>query len=142
MSETTNEQLLRELSGSFPANEGLRARIIDSFPYPVVIFTPNHMLAAMNDAFQKAIGVPPGSPDPKSVHILQYKIKDSRMAEAVKQVFKGNSFSFDEVEEVFSMFSGVPHQEKPERDRFGTIVIFPIPEGDRKAAYGVIVFMP
>ena len=61
------------------ASGGLFSQIIDFFPYPIAIFTPDYELAVVNDAFVTTAKVRP-------VKILQHKIKDAQLISAIVQV--------------------------------------------------------
>ena len=66
------------------ANEGLFSQVIDLFPYPLVIFTPQYTLTMTNKAFDaeiKTLGMyPPEGP----ARILKRKINDIQLAAALK----------------------------------------------------------
>lgn len=132
MGNETNELLPGEL---FP-------QIIDFLPYPIAIFTPQYTLVMINKAFAKAVKMRFINAEKGTVRILQYKIDDTRLAEAVKGVFAGNTFFLEDLKNPFSMFSGITQQRAAEPDRFNKAVIFPVPADDAEITHGVIVFMP
>ncbi|MGE5614869.1 MAG: hypothetical protein ACM3XR_10745 [Bacillota bacterium] len=162
MSDKTKEQLLEELLAVqkmleertetqgqmirkfqlLIANEGLFSQIIDFFPYPTAIFTPQHMLFMTNKAFKTEAKTRSMNMGKKAVRILQHKISDMRLATAIKRVFAGDTFFLEDLKDPFSMFLGIAAQSAPQPDRFNKAIIFPVPAVDDKIAYGVIVFMP
>ncbi len=131
MGNETNELLPGEL---FP-------QIIDFLPYPIAIFAPQYTLVMINKAFAKAVKMRFINAEKGTVRILQYKIDDTRLAEAVKRVFAGDTSFLEDLKNPFSMFSGITRQSAPQPDSFNKAVIFPI-AGDAEITYGVIVFMP
>jgi len=132
MGNETKEPLLGELS----------PQIIDFFPYPIAIFTPQYTLVMVNKAFAEAAKMRLMNPEKGTVRILQYKIDDTRLAEAVKRVFAGDTFFLEDLKNPFSMFSGITRKSSLQSDQFNKAVIFPIAAGDAEITYGVIVFMP
>jgi len=132
MGNETKEPLLGELS----------PQIIDFFPYPIAIFTPQYTLVMVNKAFAEAAKMRLMNPEKGTVRILQYKIDDTRLAEAVKRVFAGDTFFLEDLKNPFSMFSGITRKSSLQSDQFNKAVIFPVAAGDAEITYGVIVFMP
>lgn len=161
MGDKTKEQLLEELSEvqkmleektetqgqmikklqMIIANEGLFSQIIDFFPYPIAIFTPQYTLAMVNKAFESEIESRFMSREKEAVRILQYKIDDTQLAVAVSHVFSGKTFFLEGVKNAFSMFSAVTQEGASQLDRFNKVIIFPVPGDDAKITHGVIVFM-
>ena len=74
------------------ANEGLFSQIIDFFPYPIAIFTPQYTLSIVNKAFAAETKTRFRDLEKGAVRILQYKINDMRLAAAVRKVFAGDTF--------------------------------------------------
>ncbi len=162
MGDKTKEQLLRELAEvqkmlevkteaqgqmirkfqMLIANEGLFSQIIDLFPYPLAIFTPQYTLAMVNKAFAAETKMQLMSLEKGALRILQHKINDVRLATAVKQVFAGKTFFLEDIKNPFPMFSGITQQSTVETDRFNRVVIFPVITDDAKITHSVIVFMP
>lgn len=124
------------------ANEGLFSQIIDFFPYPIAIFTPQYTLAMVNKAFAAETKTRFMNLEKGGVRILQYKINDTQLAAAVMQVFAGDTFFLEDLKNPFSMFSGITWQSTLQSARFNKAVIFPVPADDAKITHGVIVFMP
>ena len=124
------------------ANEGLFSQIIDFFPYPIAIFTPQYTLAMVNKAFAAETKTRFRDLEKGAVRILQYKINDMRLAAAVRKVFAGDTFFLEDLKDPFSMFSGIARQSAPQPGRFHKAIIFPVPADDAKVTHGVIVFMP
>jgi hypothetical protein len=162
MGSKTKEQLLEELSEvqkmlekrtetqghmikkfqMLIENEGLFSQIIDFFPYPLAIFTPQYTLAMTNIAFAAETKMQSMNTEKGAVRILQHKIDDMRLATAVTRVFSGDTFFLEDLKDPFSMFSGIAQQSAPLHDRFHKAVIFPVPADDAEITHGVIVFMP
>ncbi|MGI6712216.1 MAG: hypothetical protein ACOX4L_05765 [Bacillota bacterium] len=162
MGDKTKEQLLEELAKvqkmlvertetqghmirkfqMLIANEGLFSQIIDFFPYPVAIFTPQYTLAIVNKAFGAETKTWFKNLEKGDVRILQHKINDIQLAAAVREVFAGDTFFLEDLKDPFSMFSGITRQNATRFDRFNKAVIFPVPVYDAKITHGVIVFMP
>lgn len=162
MGGKTKEQLLEELSEvqkileertetqgqmikrfqTLIENEGLFFQIIDFFPYPLAIFTPQYTLAMANKAFTAETKTRVMYPEKGAARILQHKISDIQLATAVRGVFAGNTFYLEDLNNPFSMFSGITKQSAAEPDRFNRVVIFPVPADDAEITHGVIVFMP
>ena len=162
MGDKTKEQLLEELAEvqkmleertesqgqmirkfqTLIANEGLFSQIIDFFPYPIVIFTPQYTLALVNKAFAAETKTQFRNQEKDSVQILQHKISDTQLAAAVTQVFARKTFFLDDLKNPFSMFSGIALQNAPLPSRFNKAVVFPVPADNSKITHGVIVFMP
>lgn len=146
MGDKTKEQLLEELSAvqqmleektetqghmirkfqMLIANEGLFSQIIDFFPYPIAIFTPQYTLAMVNKAFAAEIKTRFMNSEKGAVRILQYKIDDMQLPAAVTRVFAGDTFFLEDLKNPFSMFSGITQQSAPQPDRFNKAVIFPV----------------
>lgn len=155
MQDKTKEQLLNEISEvqklldektelrgkmiknlqTLIADNGLFSQIIDSFPYPIAIFTPDYELAVVNDAFVTAVKVRPE-------RILQYKIEDNQLISAIIQVFKGDSFFLEELKSPFSMFQGIKLKKGIETNIFKKAIVFPVLADDNKITHGVVVFLP
>lgn len=124
------------------ANEGLFSQVVDLFPYPIAIFTPQYTLDMTNKAFAaevKTRGVYPGK---RITRILQHRINDIQLAAALKGVFNGNTYFLEDLKNPFSIFSGITEQSAEMPDRYNRSVIFPVPIDDYKITHGVIVFMP
>jgi len=124
------------------ANDGLFSQIIDFFPYPIAIFTPQYTLAMVNKAFVAETETRFMNLEKEAVRILQYKINDTQLAVAVMHVFAGDTFFLEDLKNPFSMFSGITRQSVLQSDRFNKAVVFPVPADDAKITHGVIVFMP
>jgi hypothetical protein len=125
-------QMIKKLQ-TLVANEGLFSQIIDFFPYPMVLFTPQYTLAMGNKAFAGIANLPA-----ETAAILRYQIDDARLSAAVAQVFTGETFFLEDVQNPFSMF---PEIRKPP-DHFHKAVVFPVPALDTKITHGAIVFLP
>jgi hypothetical protein len=125
----------------FAANDGMFSQIIDSFPYPIAIFTPQYTLAMVNTAFEAEIKTRFTSLEKGTVRILQYKANDTRLAAALTRVFSGDTFILEDLKNPFSIFSGIKRESLLQSDRFSKAVVFPIPAED-EITHGVIVFMP
>ncbi|MGE5544768.1 MAG: hypothetical protein ACM3UW_07335 [Bacillota bacterium] len=123
-------------------NEGLFSQIIDFFPYPIAIFTPQYTLAIVNQAFAAEAKTQFMNLEKGTVRILQHKITDIRLAAAVRGVFAGDTFFLENINNPFSMFAGIMQQSTAEPDRFNRVVVFPVPAYDAAITHGVIVFMP
>jgi hypothetical protein len=161
MGDKTKEQLLEELSKvqkmlekrtetqgqmirkfqTLIANEGLFSQIIDFFPYPLAIFTPQYTVAMVNKAFAVETKTRFMNLEKETVRILQYKIDDMRLAAAVTRVFAGDTFFLEDLKNPFSMFAGIVQKSVPQPDHFHKAVIFPVPVDDAEITHGVIVFM-
>lgn len=124
------------------ANERLFSQVIDFFPYPIAIFTPQYTLAMVNKAFASETKMRFMNLEKEDVRILQYKINDMQLAAAVMKVFAGGTFFIEGIKNPFSMFSRIARQSIPQPDRFSKAAIFPVPADDAKITHGVIVFMP
>ena len=162
MGGKTKEQLLEELSEvqkmlekrtetqghmirkiqTLIENEGLFSQIINFFPYPLAIFTPQYTVVMVNKALAEDTKTRVMYPEKGAARILQHKINDMRLAAAITGVFAGNTFFLEDLKNPFSMFSGITQQRAAEPDRFNRSVIFPVPADDAKITHGVIVFMP
>lgn len=123
------------------ANEGLFSQIIDFFPYPLAIFTPQYTLTMVNKAFAAETKTRVMNPGKGAVRILQYKIDDMRLAVAITRVFAGDTFFLEDLKNPFSMFSGITRQSASEPDRFNRVVIFPVTADDAEITHGVIMLM-
>ncbi|MDD4680004.1 MAG: hypothetical protein PHP79_03815 [Clostridia bacterium] len=162
MCDKTKEQLLEELSEvqkmleertetqgqmikkfqMLIANEGLFSQIIDFFPYPIVIFTPEYKLALVNKAFAAETKAQFRNSEKEDARILQYKIDDAQLSAAITRVFAGDTFFLEDLKNPFSMFSGIAPSSTPKLDCFHKAIIFPVPADNAKVTHGVIVFMP
>ncbi|NLM46215.1 MAG: hypothetical protein GX200_05390 [Firmicutes bacterium] len=134
-------QMLRKFQ-FLVANAGLFSQIIDFFPYPIAVFTPQYTLAMVNKAFAAETKTPLQNFKKGAIRILQYKIDDAQLAAAFTKVFSGDTFYLEEVKNPFSMFSGISQQSAPHAGRFSRAVVFPVPVNDVEITHGVIVFMP
>jgi hypothetical protein len=117
------------------ASGGLFSQIIDFFPYPIAIFTPDYELAVVNDAFVTTAKVRP-------VKILQHKIKDAQLISAIVQVLKGDTFFLEDIKNPFSMFSGITLKNELKTNTFKKVIVFPVLTDDNKITHGVVVFIP
>jgi hypothetical protein len=122
-------------------NERLFSQVIDFFPYPIAIFTPQYTLALVNKAFAAETIAPVMTPEKEDVRILQHKINDMQLASAVRRVFKGDTFFIEDLKNPFSMFSGFSQTSAPQLSRFNKAIIFPVTAYDAEITHGVIVFM-
>lgn len=124
------------------ASGGLFSQIIDFFPYPIVIFTPDYEITMVNNAFITMTKARLNSKEKDSMRILQYKIEDTQLVSAIVQVFKGDTFFLEELKNPFSMFSFFKRQNGIRAGSFKRAIIFPVPADDNRITHGVIVFMP
>lgn len=134
-------QMIRKLQ-TLIANSGLFSQIIDFFPYPIVIFTPDYEITMVNNAFITMTKARLNSKEKDSMRILQYKIEDTQLVSAIVQVFKGDTFFLEELKNPFSMFSVFKRQNGIRAGSFKRAIIFPVPADDNRITHGVIVFMP
>jgi len=161
MGGQTKEQLLEELTAvqkmleertkaqghmirkfqTLIANEGLFSQIIDFFPYPLAIFTPQYTLAMTNKAFAGEAKMRGMNPEKGAVRILQHRTDDMQLAAAVTRVFAGDTFFLENLKNPFSMFAGITRQDAIQPDRFHKAILFPVPADDAEITHGVIVFM-
>lgn len=161
MDEKTKEQLLEDLSKVqkmleektkthghiikkfqlLIANDGLFSQIIDLFPYPIAIFTPQHTLTMINRAFTAETNIELTNMEKEAVRILPYKIDNMRLAEALIRVFTGATFFLEELNGTIFMLLGIT-EDAPQSGHFSRAVVFPVPSGNDKITHGVIVFMP
>lgn len=162
MDGKTKEQLLEELSAIqkmleektethgrmikkfqlLIANDGLFSQIIDFFPYPIAIFTPQHTLSMVNKAFTAETNIRLIDLEKEAVRIHPYKIDNTRLAEAVIRVFAGDTFFLKDLNDTLSMLLGITPKNAPRSGHFNKTVVFPVPSDDDKVTHGVIVFMP
>jgi len=137
----TQGQMIRKFQ-LLMANDGLFSQIIDFFPYPIAIFTPQYTVTMVNKAFATETKTRFINLEKGAARILQYKIDDIRLAAATTRVFAGNTFFLEDLKNPFSMFAGIMQQSAPQPDRFRKAIIFPVPADDTEITHGVIVFMP
>lgn len=162
MGDQTKEQLLKELIEvqkmlekrteaqghlirkfqMLMTNEWLFSQIIDFFPYPLAIFTPQYTLVMTNKAFEAETKMRVMYPEKGAVRIHKHKINDIQLAAAITGVFDGNTCFLNELKTPFSMFSGIKQQSAAELNRFNRVVVFPVPADNAKITHGVILFMP
>ena len=162
MGDKTKEQLLEELAEvqkmleerteahghmirkfqMLIANEGLFSQVIDFFPYPLAIFTPQHTLALANKAFAAETNTRFVNLEKGTIRILQHKSDDMRLATAITRVFAGKTFFLEDLKNPFSIFAGIAPQSATRPDRFQKAIIFPVSADDAEISHGVIVFMP
>jgi len=122
-------------------NDRLFCQIIDFFPYPIAIFTPQYNITLVNRAFETEIRRYALDPGNEAIRILLYKITDMQLATGVTRVFAGDTFFLEDLKNPFAMFSGIEVSEL-QANRFSKAVIFPVPSDDVRITHGVIVFMP
>jgi PAS domain-containing protein len=162
MDEKTKEQFLEELSAFqkmlekktetrdhmikkfqlLIANNGLFSQIIDSFPYPIAIFTPQHTLTMVNKAFAAETKIRLIDLEKGAVRILPYKINNMRLAEAVARVFAGDTFFLEDLNDTPLILLGIIPKGAPQSRHFNKAVVFPVPSDNDKITHGVIAFMP
>lgn len=162
MSEKTKEELLAELLEiqkileekaemqghmirkfqMLIANEGLFSQIIDFFPYPIAIFTPQYTLEMVNKAFVAETNKRFKDLEKGTSRILQYRACDTQLTIAVRQIFAGETFFLQELENPLSLFSESMQESKQLPDPFSKAVIFAVPAEESEIMHGVIVFMP
>jgi hypothetical protein len=123
------------------ANDGLFSQITDSFPYPIAIFTSQQTLTMVNKAFTAETNIKLTSLEKEDVRILPYKIDNIRLAEAVVQVFAGNTFFLENLNGTLPMLLGITSKDVPQKGNFNKAIVFPI-SSDNNKIHGVIVFMP
>lgn len=133
MGDQTKEQLLKEL---------IFSQIIDFFPYPLAIFTPQYTLVTTNKAFEAETKTLVVYPEKGAACILKHKINDIQLAAAITGVFDGNTFFLKDLKNPFSIFSGIKEQSAAVPNCFNRVVIFPVPADNAKITHGVILFMP
>lgn len=78
------------------------SQIIDFFPYPIAILTPQHTLVMVNKAFAPATKMRLMNPEKEPARILQYKITGTRLAAVLTRVFTGDAFFLEDIEDPFS----------------------------------------
>ena len=103
------------------ANDGLFSQIIDFFPYPIAIFTPQYTLAIVNQAFAAEAKTQFMNLEKRTVRILQHKINNIQLAAAVRGSLPGIP-SLEDLKNPFSMFSGIMQQSAAEPDRFNRLL--------------------
>lgn len=123
-------------------NDGLFSQIIDFFPYPIAIFTPQFTLAVVNKAFVVETKMEILSKEKETVRIHLYKADDTRLACAVTRVFNGETFFIEDLKNPFSIFFGTAQQDMQQSDHFNRAVIFPVPSDDAEITHGVLLLMP
>jgi AraC family transcriptional regulator len=161
MSDKTKEKLLEDLSEAqrrleerteaqsqiirkfqeLMANDSLFSKIIDFFPYPMAIFTPNFTLSAVNKAFVEEMKMRLTIFETGKVRILRYKTDDILLASAVTSVFEGKTSILEDIKDPFSIFSVIEQPEVRHPELFTKAVIFPVSSDDSAITHGVIVFM-
>src|SRR5690554_5186986 len=72
-------------------NEGLFSQIINFFPYPLAIFTPQYTLVMTNKAFEAETKSLSMYPEKGAARIHKHKINDIQLAAAITGVFDGNT---------------------------------------------------
>ncbi|NLM61722.1 MAG: hypothetical protein GX193_06545 [Clostridiales bacterium] len=162
MSDNLQEQLLKELSDvqrmleqrnetqgnmirkfqELISNGSIFTKIIDYFPYPMAIFTPQYTLPIVNKAFAEETELKLGHDEQEEVRILRYKTSDMQLAAAVTNVFDGKTYILEDLKDPFSIFAGIERREKKQSRCFAKAVIFPVLSGDGAITHGVIVIMP
>ena len=75
------------------ANEGLFSQVIDFFPYPIAIFTPEYSLTLVNKAFEAETKTQVSAVQ-KDVRILPYKIDNVQLVTGITRVFDGETSFF------------------------------------------------
>ena len=123
-------------------NEGLFSQIIDLFPYPIAIFTPQYTVVTANKAFVAETKELAESPEKEVDCILKYRIDDTQLASAITRVFSGDTFYLEGLENPFSMFPGIAKRSASASGYYSRAVVFPVPADDDEITHGVIVFMP
>ena len=137
----TQGQIIRKFQGLI-SNEGLFSQIADFFPYPLAIFTPQHILVVTNKAFKAEAKKRFMNSEIEPLRILQHRIDDMQLAIAITGVFDGNTYFLENLKNPFPIFSGIKRQSTPQYDHFKKAVVFPVLVDDTEITHGVIVFMP
>ena len=137
----TQGQMIRRFK-SLIENVGLFSQIIDFFPYPLAIFTPEHILVMTNKAFAAEAKKRFINLENETMRILQHKIDDMQLAAAVTRVFAGETFFLESLKDPFSIFSGITRKSAPQHVCFSKAVVFLVSANDAEITHGVIVFMP
>jgi len=137
----TQGQMIRKLQ-MLMANEGLFSQIIDFFPYPIAIYTPQYTLAMVNKAFTAKTNIRTSNREKETPRILQYKIDNTQLAVAITRVFAGETSFLENLSNPLSMFSEFTGKGVSQPDRFQKAVIFPVSAAEAKITHGIIVFMP
>lgn len=137
----THGQMIRNFQALI-AGEELFSQIIDFFPYPIAIFTPEFKVALVNKAFEAETKLQLSNSEKESVCILRHKIDDTQLASAVSAVFSGDTFILDNVKNPFSMFNAIAQQRAVQPGHFNKALIFPVPADNAVITHGVIAFMP
>ncbi|MGI5876866.1 MAG: hypothetical protein ACOX6X_08710, partial [Dethiobacteria bacterium] len=100
------------------ANEGLFSQVIDFFPYPLAIFTPQYTLTMTNKAFAAETKTRFVNLEKGAGRILQHKSDDMRLAAAITRVFAGETFFLEDLKNPFSIFAGIAQKSATRHDRF------------------------
>jgi len=134
-------QMIRELK-LLIENELLFSQIIDLFPYPIVIFTPQYRVIMVNKIFASEAKMLGKNSGEEEVRILKHRIEDTQLVTALTRVFDETIFFLEDLKKPFSMFSGIAPQIVLHPGRFNSAVVFPVPADDGGITHAVIVFMP
>jgi len=121
--------------------EGLYPQIVD-FPYPIVIFSPQHTLVMVNKAFEEETNFKLTESGAIDARILRYKTNDVHLSDVLEQVFEGKTFYLEDITNALPMFSGIERQVFPRSDRYKRAVVFSIFWDKNCVPFGVIMFLP
>jgi len=92
--------------------EGLYPQIVD-FPYPIVIFSPQHTLVMVNKAFEEEANIKLTESGAIDARILLYKTSDVHLSDVLEQIFEGKTFYLEDMTNPLSMFTGIERQVFP-----------------------------
>ena len=126
----------------FIPDNGLYSRIIDCLPYPVIVFSPDHTLVMANRVFTEVAGLYPADLEKGNIRILRYRIRDLKLACAVRRVFDGTPILLEDIMQPFDMFSGIRRDRGKQMGDYSKAGIFRVPDGDGKTGHAAIMFMP
>lgn len=116
-------------------------QIIDSLPYPLVIFDKQLNVTMVNHAFENAANASCVLPLPQTFRILPDRISDPQLAACFTKVFQGDTIFSEGMRSPFEMFSEFEERKDALPDNIYRVEVSPMPAEDKTITHGVIMYI-
>lgn len=117
-------------------------QIVDSFPYPLLVFTSKGIIVLANPAFLKETGMSQSDIVKNKYNIFYNNCDNFQLNNAANQVFFGKTFLIEYLKNPLSIFlKTIPKHKDVSSKAFDKAIVFPVYDDHGMITNGVMAFI-
>jgi AraC family transcriptional regulator len=137
----TQDQMIKRFE-SLASQEDFFVKVMNYFPYPIMVFSPDGKLETVNNTLLTETGIKNIETAINTLGALDFCFPEKTKAqEAMKRALSGETVFLYDVKDPLETLKNEPGVMKKEISGFYDIVLFPIKQNGDKASHVVVMLM-